>query len=400
MTMKKKALSSDRKRFRLMLTLELAVMLPAAVLLYINFRQLHLIKREKNVEATIHRDFLQMLAISEKRINEKAYAMAEEVRGLFPSPDSVSDAEKKRRLDLILSKHPWLVHVFLFDAEGGFLLRTQPQQMMSLREEHEKLSQAFEGWFRLEGKMMLEGLHKRSRPFFCYSGPSKRAGGEAFITHAFFPLPQLSKDRVVLGGLSFDPDYLKQTFFPEVLEELIARKATEEGGNRLAMMVYPVESEGGDTNQVLAASAGWSEGKPEVSRNLEEVFRGLALGIKFQGTSVEAIARRWAFQGSLILGVLSLAMIGGLVLTYHSVNKEVALARLKSDFLSNVSHELRTPLALIRLYAETLELGRIKTQEKAEDYYRIIRKESERLTALINNRSEERRGGKGRSNCW
>jgi signal transduction histidine kinase len=78
-------------------------------------------------------------------------------------------------------------------------------------------------------------------------------------------------------------------------------------------------------------------------------------------------------------------MIGGLVLTYRSVNKQVALARLKSDFVSNVSHELRTPLALIRLYAETLELGRITTQEKKHDYYSIIRKESERLTALINN---------------
>ena len=58
---------------------------------------------------------------------------------------------------------------------------------------------------------------------------------------------------------------------------------------------------------------------------------------------------------------------------------------MKSDFVSNVSHELRTPLALIRLYAETLELGRITTQEKKQQYYRIIRKESERLTALINN---------------
>ena len=63
----------------------------------------------------------------------------------------------------------------------------------------------------------------------------------------------------------------------------------------------------------------------------------------------------------------------------------MALARLKSDFVSNVSHELRTPLSLIRLYAETLELGRIKGQSKVEEYYRIIRKESERLTALINN---------------
>ena len=42
-------------------------------------------------------------------------------------------------------------------------------------------------------------------------------------------------------------------------------------------------------------------------------------------------------------------------------------------------------VALIRLYAETLELGRINTQEKKTEYYGIIRKESERLTALINN---------------
>jgi len=67
------------------------------------------------------------------------------------------------------------------------------------------------------------------------------------------------------------------------------------------------------------------------------------------------------------------------------VSKEIAVAKLKSDFVSNVSHELRTPLALIRLYAETLELGRINTREKKHQYYRIIRKESERLTALINN---------------
>jgi signal transduction histidine kinase len=63
----------------------------------------------------------------------------------------------------------------------------------------------------------------------------------------------------------------------------------------------------------------------------------------------------------------------------------MALARLKSDFVANVSHELRTPLALIRLYAETLEMGRLTHPEKPQEYYRIIREESERLTALINN---------------
>jgi signal transduction histidine kinase len=87
----------------------------------------------------------------------------------------------------------------------------------------------------------------------------------------------------------------------------------------------------------------------------------------------------------VLLGILTLMIIGGLVLTKRMVSKEIAVAKLKSDFVSNVSHELRTPLALIRLYAETLELGRISTKEKKHQYYRIIRKESERLTALINN---------------
>ena len=387
MKSKRKEFMSGNNRFRLMLTLGLAVVLPAAALIYANVHHLKAIQRDKKVEALIHRDFEQMLAISEKKINEKAYTMTEEVRELFPAPDTDTDSEKEKRLDLILSKSPWLAHVFLFDVEKGLLLRSQPQQMNEnyFRQEHEHLNVMYGGWFGLEGKMLVDEMHKKSRPITCYGSPVKRPGGYAYMTSAFFVLPQLSKDRVVLGGVTFDPNYLKQTFFPELLDELITQKLTEDKGERLAMMVYPVDYEGGHEDRPLAASAGWSEGKPEVSRNLDDVFRGLALGIKFQGTSVEAIGRRWVQQSFLILGVLSVLMIGGLVLTYRSVNKEVALARLKSDFVSNVSHELRTPLALIRLYAETLELGRITTQEKKEDYYRIIRKESERLTALINN---------------
>src|SRR5213592_280093 len=378
---------SGNNRFRLMLTLDLAVMLPAAALIYVNFAHLKAIRRDKVLEAAFHRDFQEMLAISEKKINRKIYTMTEEVRDLFPSPDTGTESDKGRKLDLILSKSPWVSHVFLFDHEKGLLFRSQPQQMSDryFCEEHERLAEMFGGWLGMEAKMMVEGMHKRNRLITFYPDQVKRAGSYSYMTTAFFCLQQLSKDRAVLGGVSFDPNYLKQTFFPEMLEELIAHKLTEGGGNQLAMMVYPADYEGGNGDKVLAASAGWTEGKPEVSRNLDDVFRGLTLGIKYQGTSVEALGRRWVQRSFLILGVLSVLLIGGLVLTYHNVSKEVALARLKSDFVSNVSHELRTPLSLIRLYAETLELGRITTQEKAQEYYRIIRKESERLTALINN---------------
>jgi signal transduction histidine kinase len=97
------------------------------------------------------------------------------------------------------------------------------------------------------------------------------------------------------------------------------------------------------------------------------------------------MSNRFLLSSFFIIGGLSIFLAFGVWLTYRNVSREMALARLKSDFVANVSHELRTPLALIRLYAETLEMGRLTNPEKPQEYYRIIREESERLTALINN---------------
>src|SRR5262249_18692978 len=297
------------------------------------------ISRDKKVEASIHRDFQRMLADSETHINDKFYETAEGVRDLFPSPDGDAD-EKARKLDLILSQHPWLTHVFLFEADKGTVLRSQPQLMSDkyIRAEHEEMTQLFGGWFGMEGKILCAGMREKAHPISWYPGQAKRADGDAYEVTAFFTLPQLPVNRVVLGGACFDPDYLKQTFFPEMLEELIGQQLTDKSGYQPALSVFPSDNQGQSAGKTLASSAGWGEGKPEVLRNLDDVFRGLTLGIKFQGTSASAIARRWAEQSMIILGVLSLLMTGGLILTYRSVSKEMALARLKSDFVSNVSH--------------------------------------------------------------
>jgi signal transduction histidine kinase len=44
---------------------------------------------------------------------------------------------------------------------------------------------------------------------------------------------------------------------------------------------------------------------------------------------------------------------------------------------------MKTPLALIRLFAETLDLGRVTEPAKVRQYYRVIHGESQRLTRLI-----------------
>src|SRR6202011_2728757 len=181
-------------------------------------------------------------------------------------------------------------------------------------------------------------------------------------------------------GGAIDADYLHDQFFPQVLDDAISRNATESQTGQAVMMLR-----GKYHSAALAQSSGWDSGAPEVERNLEGAFPGLTLAIKLRGTTLAAIGERFAHISFLTLAALSLVLAGGIVLTYRSVTKEMALARLKSDFVSNVSHELRTPLSLIRLYAETLELGRLTSPEKYQEYYSIIRKESERLTALINN---------------
>src|SRR2546423_10592635 len=220
---------------------------------------------------------------------------------------------------------------------------------------------------------------------FFSSMASKRADGPAYVLTAFFALPDNSTDELAFGGVSFDPCYLRSNFFPEMLAGSVNDKSKDQTGNQLAMMIYRADTPEGKDLKPIVATAGWDDGKPEVTRKMDDVFRGLGLAIKYQGVSVEALGATWMRRSFLILGFLSVMIVAGLVLTKHMVGKEMAVAKLKSDFVSNVSHELRTPLALIRLYAETLELGRITTKEKKQQYYRIIRKESERLTALINN---------------
>ena len=114
-------------------------------------------------------------------------------------------------------------------------------------------------------------------------------------------------------------------------------------------------------------------------------FEGVRLQLRYRDRSIEQEVRRLAIAKTALIGFIDVMLLAGLGLVWANVRRELKLSRLKSDFVANVSHELKTPLALIRLYAETLELARVPSEERKDEYYRVIGKESRRLTQLINN---------------
>jgi two-component system phosphate regulon sensor histidine kinase PhoR len=98
----------------------------------------------------------------------------------------------------------------------------------------------------------------------------------------------------------------------------------------------------------------------------------------------EAERRRRVLESALVL--LSLAiLVAGVAFLAYAARSEQKLSHLKSDFISTVSHELKTPLSLIRMFGEMLATERVATESKRRQYLDIIVRESERLTALIEN---------------
>jgi len=93
--------------------------------------------------------------------------------------------------------------------------------------------------------------------------------------------------------------------------------------------------------------------------------------------------RRWLFFALILLLTASIGF-GGYLVTRDAA-REVHLSRLRSHFVANVSHELKTPLASIRLFAETLMMGRFREEAERDQCVETILHESERLSRLVDN---------------
>lgn len=195
------------------------------------------------------------------------------------------------------------------------------------------------------------------------------ASGETPVTLVFIARDYSSAVRVV--GIVLDARVF--------IRDIVSRKLVEAAGDQFILAVVAKQG-----REIVESTSPVQPGEVKQEKALW-LFPDYAVGIRLKGTTINEMVQSRFYRNIVFIIALDIVLLAGAVLIYRTTRKEMDLVRLKSDFVSNVSHELRTPLALIRMFAETLEMKRVKTEKKKIEYYRTILVETERLTRLVNN---------------
>jgi signal transduction histidine kinase len=117
----------------------------------------------------------------------------------------------------------------------------------------------------------------------------------------------------------------------------------------------------------------------------------LALTPRFRAALDAAAGPPRSMAMTYVLFALCAALVAFAI---TQARREYELARLRESFMANVSHELRTPLAQIRIYAEALLYGYVRSEAAHDNAVSVIAGESVRLVHLVDNVLRYARSGR------
>lgn len=260
------------------------------------------------------------------------------------------------------------------EAAGTRLRRDPPDAARLVAELHELAKRK---WAIVAFQMPIAGRLKYVQAQLRFKNPATRDHLSSFVAFAT------------------DPETLRREYFPALLRE---RMQSVQGPRGFPPLVVTVLD---DAGKVVFTSAAAPTDPFVDEREFPLIFFDkelLQYAVPFEAhreiwrlrtgygaQSIQAIVRASVMPQRRMMVFLAFVMAAGIFFVARGAAREVRLAELKSNFVSSVSHDLKTPLALIQLFAETLELGRVKTADRAQEYYRIINSEARKLTRLINN---------------
>ena len=221
---------------------------------------------------------------------------------------------------------------------------------------------------------VVERKHYKAR--FRYL--SDEAADEPYLL-AYRFLPDVSGSFVSgLIGLQIDLAQLHHQLFPAILHNL-------KFSDRVTLAIL-----NGKGDYVIGTAK--PAAQPIAIQTLAAPFDLWQVAVYLNDASL--LARRWSFRATLglwLISLLLLSILSGAYIFIRRAQQEARLSRMKSTFVSNVSHELRTPLASIKMLAELMEMqlsGRNAVaaenyKARVEQYLSVIRRESDRLSRLI-----------------
>jgi two-component system, OmpR family, phosphate regulon sensor histidine kinase PhoR len=181
----------------------------------------------------------------------------------------------------------------------------------------------------------------------------------------------LVKDQEVINVLIIDPEkFISQILDPKIQE--IAK-------GKFHIAAYRK----GEDLPFYTSDKQYNPGKID-DKELFWLLKNYQMGIELKDLTIADLTRDRVKRNLIIIGLMDIILLFGAWLIFRNVKKQVELSQLKSDFVSGVSHEIRTPLALITMYIETLEMGRVKNAKKIREYYSIILNETTRLSGIVN----------------
>ncbi len=165
---------------------------------------------------------------------------------------------------------------------------------------------------------------------------------------------------------------------PRIVHDLFPRMLEDATGHA---RVHVVDEEGRTVYGQPTAGGAFTVGRP---------FATTLYGWRLYATLTtaeelsESVERRRELE-MVSVAASFLVVAAGVIIVVVAAERERRLAVLKSEFVANVSHELKTPLSLVRMFSELLSTGRVRDEAKRQQYLSIILRESERLSALIEN---------------
>jgi signal transduction histidine kinase len=380
------AISKLSLRKKLTILASVGVFLPLLVLTYMQYRSLA--ELQNKTKGAFKDNLRQGLTIVEHQMKQRLENVATQTLNPInsihlSSPGAAQDLEK--HFANVKRSHPEIAEIFAF-ADRGDKQETERYAYV-YSDKFVKIAQA--GFTPTQSDILSLFDQARMSQSFLDSNrqylfvphscppcpPSRRQGA-----YLFYPLQDLTKgEQSGFAGVLLNESFISADLIAGSIEKTLNRyHANHTDSPAIAMTITD------ENSRVLYANAA-AQNEYFLETNFDRPFSYWKARIGLKNTDLDELARDSFLHSAGATLLVLVVLLCGIALTIRATDREARLAQAKSNFVSNVSHELKTPLSLISLFSEILELGRVNSEEKKAEYYRIIRHESRRLNKTIDN---------------